>query len=361
LDPPLVGVRRDVGPLLLVWRLLEQLELVATIDAALPRSARSQVSVGEVVAALIASRLCSPSPLYDVAGWASGAALQELLGIPAPLLNDDRLGRALETFAVHAEGVRGLIAARAIERFGLDSGRLHVDLTTVRVTGESRRLRVAYIHSSEEAREVRAARDRALAKAEEQLARVKRGLGGRHYKTKAQVERRVGQIIGANVAGLIVVKAATRAGKPTLSYERDEQAIRAAAGTDGIYALATNLPGRLSAGRVLELYKDQQIVERRHRDLKQTLKVRPIFLHNDDRIYALISTVGIALPIFGLIESETRRALGDDEQLPRSAARRPRRQTHRPQHPHRLPRPRPHLHARRHHARPPNPHPAAHP
>jgi transposase len=212
--------------------------------------------------------------------------------------------------------VRGLIAARAIERFGLDSGRLHVDLTTVRVTGESRRLRVAYIHSSEEAREVRAARDRALAKAEEQLARVKRGLGGRHYKTKAQVERRVGQIIGANVAGLIVVKAATRAGKPTLSYERDEQAIRAAAGTDGIYALATNLPGRLSAGRVLELYKDQQIVERRHRDLKQTLKVRPIFLHNDDRIYALISTVGIALPIFGLIESETRRALGDDEQLP---------------------------------------------
>jgi len=28
--------------------------------------------------------------------------------------------------------------------------------------------------------------------------------------------------------------------------------------------------------------KDQQIVERRHRDLKQTLKVRPIFLHNDE-------------------------------------------------------------------------------
>jgi transposase len=464
LDPPLAGVRRDVGPLLLAAHFLGELDVVGAVDAALPRSARSQLSVGEAVAALIASRLCSPSPLYDVAGWASGAAVQELFGIPAALLNDDRLGRALEIFAVYAEGVRGLIAAKAIERFGLDAGRLHVDLTTVRVTGayehsalvakgwgadrrvtrqvralqastpegvslylrpdpgntaeltlvgaalerllalsrpgmlmvcdsvlgrpktlceidraglrfvvplrastgfkerylaelgpgslkalgyvaqreadlppalrtryrgalrdwqlddpqtgEPRRLRVAFIHSSEEAHEVAAARERALAKAEEQLARVTRGLGGRFYKTKAQVERRVGQILGVNIAGLITVKVATRAGKPTLTYARDQAAIEQATATDGIYALATNQPGRLTANRVLELYKDQQIVERRHRDLKQTLKVRPIFLHNDDRIYALVSIVGIALLIFGLIESQTRRALDDNEQLP---------------------------------------------
>jgi len=463
LDPPLVGVRREVGALLLAAHFLSELEVAATVDAALARSARSQLSVGEVVAALVASRLCSPSPLYDVAGWASGAAVHELLGVPAALLNDDRLGRALEVFAVYAEHLRGALAARAIERFGLDAGRLHVDLTTVRVagayehsalvakgwgsdrrvarqvrtlqactadgvsvylrpdpgsaaelslvgaglqrllelsgpgllmvcdsalgqpktlcqldraglrfvvplrastgfkqrylaelgpgalralrytaareaglpaaqrtryrgaladwdledpeTGERRRLRVAYIHSSEEAREVAAARERALTKAEEQLARVQRGLGGRYYKTKAQVERRVGQIIGANIDGLIGVKVGTRAGRPTLAYARDQAAIERAAATDGIYALATNQPGRLSARRVLALYKDQQIVERRHRDLKQTLKVRPIFLHNDDRIHALVSIVGIALLIFGLIESQTRHALGDDNLL----------------------------------------------
>lgn len=473
LDPPLVGVRRDVGALLLAAHFLAELDLVGTVDAALPRSARSQLSVGEVCAALVASRLCSPSPLYDVAGWASGAAVQELLGVPAALLNDDRLGRALETFAVYAERVRGMVAARAIERFGLDAGRLHVDLTTVRVagayehsalvakgwgsdrrvarqvralqactadgvslylrpdpgnaaeltlvgaalerllelsepgmlmvcdsalgqpktlcqidraglefivplradtgfrerylaelgarrlrplgyvaererglpaklrtryrgalrswqledpeTGEPRRFRVAFIHSSEEAREVAAARERALAKAEQQLARVTRGLGGRYYKTKAQVERRVGQIIAKNIAGLITVKVATRRGKPTLHYERDHAAIAQAAATDGIYALATNKPGRLSANRVLELYKDQEIVERRHRDLKQTLKVRPIFLHNDDRIHALVSIVGIALLIFGLIESQLRRALDGQllDLLPEGRAAKP--------------------------------------
>jgi hypothetical protein len=143
-----------------------------------------------------------------------------------------------------------------------------------------------------------------------------RGLGGRHYNTKAQVERRVGQIVGANIAGLIGVSVGQRAGKPTLSFARNEAAIERTAATDGIYALATNCPGRLSAGRVLALYKDQQIVERRHRDLKQTLKVRPIFLHNDDRIHALVSIVGIALLVFGLIESQTRHALGDDQLLP---------------------------------------------
>jgi Transposase DDE domain/Domain of unknown function (DUF4277) len=457
LDPPLVGVRRDVGALLLAAHFIAELDLVGVVDGVLARGRRSQLSVGEVAAALVASRLCSPSPLYDVAGWASGAAMHELLGVPPALLNDDRLGRALETFAVYAEGVRGALAARAIERFGLDAGRLHVDLTTVRVagayehsalvakgwgadrqvarqvralqaatadgvslylrpdpgsaaeltlvgaalerllelsgpgmlmigdsalgrpktlceidraglefiiplrantgfkeryvaelgprtlrplryvaererrlpatlrtryrgalvpweledpeTGEPRRFRVAYTHSSEEAEQVAAARERALATAEEQLARVQRGLGGRHYKTKTQVQRRVGQIIGANIADLITAAVGARAGKPTLAWERDHAAIAKAAATDGIYALATNKPGRLSAARVLELYKHQEIVERRHRDLKQTLKVRPIFLHNDDRIHALVSLVGIALLIFGLIESQLRAAL----------------------------------------------------
>ena len=465
LDPPLAGVRREVGPLLLAWHFISELDLIGTVDRALPQRGRQQLSVGEAVAALICSRLCSPSPLYDIAGWASGAALQELLGIPPALLNDDRLGRALEILAVYAETLRGTLAARAIERFGIDAGRLHVDLTALRVcgayegsalvangwaqgqgvarqvralqaasadgvslyvrpepgnaaevsliaqslerlrqlsgpggllildsacgqpktlceiaradlqfiaplraptgfrerfladvghdglralryvsqregklptelrtryrgalrewdvtdpeSGETHRFRVAYIHSSEEQRETAGARERALKKAEEQLQRVRNGLGGRYYKTRKQVEKRIARIIASNIEGLISTTTGTRNGKPTLSWQRNDDAITAAAQTDGIYALATNLPGaRLTAGQVLRSYKGQQIVERRHRDYKQTLKVRPIFLHNDDRIYALTSIIGIALLIFGLIETELRKALGDHELLP---------------------------------------------
>jgi Domain of unknown function (DUF4277)/Transposase DDE domain len=464
LDPPMAGTRRSVGPLLLVEHFLRELNVKEIVDGALPRSARSVLSVGEVACALVASRLCSPSPLYDVAGWASGAAVHELLGIPPALLNDDRLGRALETFAVYAEDLRSRVAAGAIERFGVTAGRLHVDLTTVGVAGayehsalvakgwaSDRRvarqvrtlqactsdgtvlysrpdpgnaaeltlvgaslerllaisgpgllivcdsamgqpktmreidqagvrfvvplrasagfrgwflaevghaalrpvryvpereaklpaelrtvfkgalrdweipgsdkhpplkLRVAYIHSSEEATQVADARERALLKAEDALERMRNGLGGRYYKTQAQVERRIGQIIGVNITGLIDVRVTTHKSKLTLTWHRNQEAITTAASFDGIYALATNLPGRITAGKVLRLYKDQQIVERRHRDMKQTLKVRPIFLHNDDRVYALLSIVGISLLIFGLIEAQTRAALGPDQQLP---------------------------------------------
>jgi hypothetical protein len=464
LDPPMAGTRRSVGPLLVVEHFIRELAVKDTVDGALPRSARSILSVGEVVCALIASRLCSPSPLYDVAGWASGAAVHELLGIPPALLNDDRLGRALETFAVYAEDLRSRVAAGAIERFGVTAGRLHVDLTTVAVSGAyehsalvakgwasdrrvarqvrtlqastpdgtvlysrpdpgnaaeltlvgaslerllaisgqgllivcdsamgqpktmreidqagvrfvvplrasagfrerfladvghaalrpvryvpereqklpaerrtvfkgalrgwdipatdkhpSLRLRVAYIHSSEEAAQVADARERALQKAENALTRMCNGLGGRFYKTREQVERRIGQVLEVNITGLIDVTVSTRKGKLTVTWQRDQNAIATAASFDGIYALATNLPGPITAGKVLRLYKDQQIVERRHRDMKQTLKVRPIFLHNDDRVYALLSIVGISLLVFGLIEARTRAALGPDQQLP---------------------------------------------
>lgn len=465
LDPPMAGTRRSVGPLLLVEHFLRELQVKEAVDAALPRGARSVLSVGEVVCALVASRLCSPSPLYDVAGWASGAAVHELLGVPPALLNDDRLGRALETLAVYSEHLRSRVAAGAIERFGVDAGRLHVDLTTVgvagayeesaliakgwasdrrvarqvrtlqastadgtvlysrpdpgnaaeltlvgaslerlleisgpgllivcdsamgqpktlreindagvgfvvplracagfrerfldevghdalrplrylpqreaklpagrrtRFTGALRdweiagsdthpplKLRVAYIYSSEEATQVADARERALVKAEDALQRMHNGLGGRYYKTREHVQRRIGQILGANVSGLIdVTVTGTTEDKPTVTWQRNQHAIDTTASLDGIYALATNLSGRISAGQILRLYKDQQIIERRHRDMKQTLKVRPIFLHNDDRVHALLSIVGIALLIFGLIEAQTRAALGENQQLP---------------------------------------------
>jgi transposase len=463
LDPPTAGTRREVGPLLLVAHYLDRLGLVELVDRRLSQRGRAQLSCGEVVAALVANRLAAPAPLYDVAGWASSAAMAEVLAIPGMLLNDDRLGRALEALAPVAEEVRGAVTLAAIDRFGVDAARLHLDLTTLRVagayegsalvrkgwgpdrrvarqvrmlqatnpqgiplyvrpdpgdtaelacigaalerlaqllppgllvcadsalghvknlcaadraglrfvvplrdasgfaerflaevghqglhrldyvadrqrhlavarrtryrgalrpfpvtdpdTGQRHTLRVAYIWSSEEANSVADGRERALVKAEQALGKVQRGLGGRYYKTRTQVDAKVTQLLVPAVRGLLQVTTGTRAGKPTLRVARDQAAIAAAARTDGVYALATNLPGRLSATQVLRLYKNQPLVELRHRDAKQTLRVRPIFLHNDDRITALVSIVGLALVIFGLIQADLRHALGPNHQL----------------------------------------------
>jgi Domain of unknown function (DUF4277)/Transposase DDE domain len=476
LDPPMVGRRRDIGPLLVVRHILTRLGLSSIIEGKLPCHARSMLSPAEVVIALICNRLASPSPLYDVAGWASSSAIQELFSVPAMLLNDDRLGRVLEDFAPVAESVRAETMLKAIECFGVDASRLHLDLTTLRVagayessalvkkgwgpdrriarqvraltmtnhdgvplyvrpepgnaaelsclydalerlaamlpaglivcadsamghvkslgkaedarmsfvvplredtgfaaryleelgrgaltpiryvsrrqrhlpaamrtkyagtlrdwvvpdpdTGELRSWRVAYIWSSEEEASVKAARDRALERAEIALGKIKGGLGGRYYKTKLDVDAKLAQIL-APVHGLIDVLSGEENGKPTISWSRNAGAIAAAGAADGVYALCTNLPGRLTAGQVLRTYKDQCLVECAHRNAKQSkvLRVRPIFLHNDDRIAALVSIIGLALVVFGLIEIEVRNALGDDVRLdgllPENRAARP--------------------------------------
>ncbi|MBP2320088.1 transposase [Kibdelosporangium banguiense] len=470
LDSPPVGTRREVGPLLLVTHYLNRLGLTEIVDDTAPMRGRASATHGEIIAALVANRLCGPAPLYDVAGWATSAAVAELIGVPALLLNDDRLGRALEALAPVAEQVRCQLLLRAIETFAVaDASRLHLDLTAVRFAGRhtdsalvakgwaadrsfgrqvktlqattttgvslyfrphkgsanelpaftaaldalraclpaglvavadsglgylttlcaldtaatrfvvplradtgwaqrfradagtldalaeldyrsqreqhlppdrrtvykgllrpftvtdrqtgQHRLRVAYIHSSEEAASVTEARERTLTHAETALTRIRNGLGGRYYKTKTQVDTRVAKIIGPHIADLITVTTGpARHGKPSIHWQRNHDAITAAAQLDGLYALATNLPDppnrELTALDVLTVYKDQWIVEQRHRDLKQTLKVRPIFLHNDDRIEALIAIIGIALLIYGLIEAELRHALGPDTPLP---------------------------------------------
>ena len=472
LDQPPPGTRRHVGPLLIAAHYLRRLGVAEVVNAAVPRRGKALASHGEIACVLAASRLASPSPLYDIAGWASSAAVPELLGTPAVLLNDDRLGRSLEALAGVAEDVRGQLMLTAIREFPAvaDASRLHLDLTAVRFAGHypgsdlvekgwaadrtigrqvktlqasvpagvalyfrphkgsaselpafmtalealaaalppglvvvadsglgytenlcaadaanvkfavplragtgwqdrftadvpaglaalqvldhlsyrernlpaAQRtvwkgllapyravtedgtvhdLRAAYIWSSEEAASVAAARERALAKAEAALTRVRNGLGGRYYKTRKQVDARIAQILTGPVKDLLAVRTSTKAGKPVITWARDTAAITAASQLDGLYALATNLPDHpggapLTALDVLEIYKDQWIVEQRHRDLKQTLRVRPVFLHNDDRIEALIAVIGIALLIFGLIEAELRAALGPGVPLP---------------------------------------------
>ena len=105
------------------------------------------------------------------------------------------------------------------------------------------RLRIAYIWSSEEAASVAEARQRALSSAEDALNRIRNGLGGRHYKTKKQVDDRVATIIGHRIAALITVTTAVAAdGTPTIAWRRNPDAITTASALDGRYALATNLP-----------------------------------------------------------------------------------------------------------------------
>lgn len=460
-----------VGALPLVVPILERLGVAGIVDRACPIRGRASLTHGEVIAALIANRLTAPTPLYDVAGWANAYGTNEWLGTPGALLNDDRLGRALDALAPRLDEVASAVALAAVGAFGADAARLHWDFTSVAFCGAyadqdadaprvgfghssdrqthrrqlkvahattaagiplfgrvvdgsrhegaetgtlletlrslaapkrlllvadsalvtkanlaaadaagirfvsrlprsfdyepdalaqpddawrplrycsqrsrplpaaerptfrgaeaaidvagpeqvTRRFRVLYIYGSEEGGAARASRAKLLARAEDSLARIARGLATKPRRDPERVERRVaGAVAKGRVGNWLRTKVSCdRDGHVSLRWWRDLDALADTERRDGLYALVTNLSaGQCSADRLLALYKDQALSERAHHFLKGPLAVRPVFLKSNHRAAALVGVCSIALLVYGLIESELRAAIAPARTIP---------------------------------------------
>jgi transposase len=182
-----------------------------------------------------------------------------------------------------------------------------------RADGSEDALRALFVHSSEEEAAIRKSRARSLERAEQKLERVERGLGGRHYPHRKAVERKLAQILQGTPGRFIATEVGEHNdGKPTLSFRRDREAIADAERLDGIYCLITNLPAtEADAAALLAHFKEQERVERGHRTLKGPLRVRPLFVQNDERIIALLAVCCFALMIYTLIERDARRHYPD--------------------------------------------------
>lgn len=460
-----------VGALPLVAPVLERLDVVGIVDRACPMRGRAQLTHGEVIAALVANRLTAPRPLYDVMGWANTYATGEWLGTPGGLLNDDRLGRALDALAGRMDEVASAVALAAIGEYGVDAARLHWDFTSVAFTGAyeeqdpggpaiayghssdrqghrrqlkvahattaagvplygrvvsggrhegaetgellerlrdlagpkklllvadsalvtkanlaaadqakirfvsrlprsfgyedaalavpednwrplayysersrrlpkaarptfagaeadiemtgpdkiTRRFRVLYVRGSEEADAARASRAKLLARAEDALATIARGLEAKPRQDPEKLERRVAKAVAAGRVGNWIRTEITSSddGALTLRWWRDHDALADTESRDGLYALVTNMtPPQCSADRLLALYKDQALSERAHHFLKGPLAVRPVFLKSNRRAAALVQVCSLALLVYGLIETDVRQAIAPQRAIP---------------------------------------------
>lgn len=176
-------------------------------------------------------------------------------------------------------------------------------------------LRRVFVHSTTRAQAAITARAKKLDRARDDLDRLTRGLGSRHYPNEAIVRERVTAIGRARrVASYLQATVGTDpgTGKPTLAWSFDQAAIDAEAATDGWYALLTTLPVTVSASEVLLRYKGQEVVERRYSAFKGPLAVAPMFLKTNRRIAALITVICLALLIFCLIERAVRAAIAPE-------------------------------------------------
>ena len=138
-----------VGGLPMVNRLLRRMRLEEFLPDALPKEdGRTKLSPTKALLVLLRNLLLSREPIYGVGEWAARYA-PDLLGLTeneVGLLNDDRVGRALDKlFAADVPSLVLAVATHAVKEFGLRLDELHNDSTTVSFFG-------AYLNAAMERR-----------------------------------------------------------------------------------------------------------------------------------------------------------------------------------------------------------------
>jgi len=96
---------------------------------------------------------------------------------------------------------------------------------------------------------------------------------------------------------------------PCLKVNRNVEAITKAQLMDGIFPLTTNTKEK--ALEVLQIYKYQPTLEKRHSLLKSTFEVAPMWLKKNSRIEALMFVEYLAQMVAALIERELRNEMVD--------------------------------------------------
>lgn len=128
---------RAFGGVWLGWLLWRSLKLDRLCEALLPRG-REEIPWAVMAEVLVVARLCEPSSELHIAeDWYRRTALEDLIGLPASAVNDDRLYRALDRLLPHKVALEQHLRARLGELFALDYDLLLYDVTSTYFEGEA--------------------------------------------------------------------------------------------------------------------------------------------------------------------------------------------------------------------------------
>jgi transposase len=126
---------RAFGDVWLGWTLWRALRLDVLCDEVL-ESGRETVPWAQMAAILVVARLCEPSSELHIAeDWYRRTSLEDLLGVPAERVNDDRLYRALDQLLPHKQAIEQHLVKRLGELFDLSYDLLLYDVTSTYFEG----------------------------------------------------------------------------------------------------------------------------------------------------------------------------------------------------------------------------------
>jgi transposase len=131
----------EVGAAPLVWHFLQRLDLHALFQQHLPvlPGRPPALPSATVLCLLVTNLLLARQPLYALPDWAARRVPEELGLEPgqAPLLNDDRLGRALDHLQrTDRASLLTALVRHVVAAFAIDLSEFHQDTTTVTFSGD---------------------------------------------------------------------------------------------------------------------------------------------------------------------------------------------------------------------------------
>ena len=144
--------------------------------------------------------------------------------------------------------------------------------------------------------------------AENRLGAIQKRLNVRRYKKKAYTAEQIdkAQRKYTSVQKLVDIQLTGEDSQLALSFSVNPERLAHAKERDGRYMLATNRS--LSEEEMLSHFKRQDRIEKHIRTFKGPIRVRPTFLHKQDRIESLVFICMLALLVFSILEMLSKRA-----------------------------------------------------
>ena len=198
----------------------------------------------------------------------------------------------------------------------------------------SDRYRLHWIRSTQKAEQDRETRARRIQRALEQLREIQTKVNTYNLKQRKQIAQQVESILKKEQCQTVITYElhATREykriyqqkGRPTtdtpykitwkqlysISFSIDKDAVTKEETTDGVFPLITNLASKTySAKKVLEIYKFQPFLEKRHSQIKTYQEIAPVYLKKAERVVAFLHIHVMALMVASLIERQLRLAM----------------------------------------------------
>jgi transposase len=196
----------------------------------------------------------------------------------------------------------------------------------------ARGYRLLWIRSTQKAEQDAQTRARGLTKALEGLKEIQSRLNTYRLKTRQAICGAIEKVLKEHQAHKWIEwqihthracqKHYPQRGRPSASQEGrlswvhqfslrftiDQKAIDLEALSDGVFPMITNLAEPdYPAKRVLEIYKFQPFLEKRHSQIKTWQEVTPILLKKDERVVAYLHMHVMALTVATLMERQLRR------------------------------------------------------